>query len=324
MFYYLGLDIGGSYLKLGLLNEEGQLLTAEERAHANVLSADHIVAEIDNMIVAMLRNAQLSVQDVRALGVGVPGYVDNETGWILNTNNLPFHLFPLRDSLNSLPGIPIYLANDANLAALAESRSGAGRSCNFMLMITLGTGIGGGIIINGDLYEGYNGAASELGHHVIRLGGEKCTCGRRGCYEVYASATALKRITAKAARENPKSGLAGLIAEHGGVVTGKTAFMARDFGDEIAAAVIAEYTTNVAEGCANLVNILMPELIVLGGGISQAGEDFLAEVAAKVYELIYLPPLCTRPTFALAELGNEAGVIGAAFYAMDCLNKGAK
>ena len=324
MFYYLGLDIGGSNLKLGLLDENGDLLTAEERAHTTIKSAEHIVAEIDSMIISLLKNQQIPVQDILALGIGVPGYVDNERGYILNTNNLPFHLFPLRDSLASWPEVPVYLGNDANLAALAESRSGAGRACNFMLMITLGTGIGGGIVLNGTLYEGYNGAASELGHHVIRFGGEKCTCGSRGCYEVYASATALKRITAEAARENPESGLARLIAEQDGLITGETAFRARDCGDKTAAAVIAEYTDNVAEGCANLVNILMPELIVLGGGISRAGEGFLAEVAAKVYELIYLPPECAPPAFALAELGNEAGVIGAALYAMDCFNKGIK
>ena len=185
-------------------------------------------------------------------------------------------------------------------------------------MITIGTGIGGGIVLGGKIYTGYNQGASELGHHVIMLNGELCSCGRRGCFEAYASATALIRMTKRAAEKNPDSYLAELITKQNGIISGKTAFLAQGQGDVVAATVIDEYLDNVAEGCANIINILMPELMILGGGISQEGEDFLQEVARRSIELAYLPADQVPPRFTLASLGNEAGVIGAALFAAEC------
>ncbi|HHV41561.1 MAG TPA: ROK family protein [Clostridiaceae bacterium] len=318
MSYYLGLDIGGSYLQLGLVTETGDLLAVRNRASAGGFTGDELTVAINEMIIDIKAEYRLVNTDILALGAGVPGHVDNKSGYILHTNNLSFNMYPLRQRLNDLSQIPVYLANDATLATLAESRLGAGQGYSDLVMITIGTGIGGGIVLGGKIYTGYNQGASELGHHVIMLNGELCSCGRRGCFEAYASATALIRMTKRAAEKNPDSYLAELITKQNGIISGKTAFLAQGQGDVVAATVIDEYLDNVAEGCANIINILMPELMILGGGISQEGEDFLQEVARRSIELAYLPAGQVPPRFALASLGNEAGVIGAALFAAEC------
>lgn len=319
MSYYLGLDIGGSNLKLGLVSEAGSLIALQERKSGELATEEQLMAKIDAMLIKLMAEQNVLADEILAMGVGVPGYVDNDKGVILNTNNLSFYNYPFRDKFSQLPEVPIFLGNDANFAALTESRMGAGRGYKNQVMLTLGTGVGGGIIIDGKLYTGFNNAASELGHHVIRLNGVPCTCGRQGCFEVYGSATALIRMTREAIQFNPSSGLAQLVEEQEGRISGRTAFLAAELGDSTAANVVSKYIRNVAEGCANIINILMPELIILGGGISQSGEDFLRRVAEISIDLAYLPYGYPEPKFALAELGSDAGVIGAALFASDNL-----
>lgn len=317
MPYYLGLDIGGSNLKLGLLSEDDSLIALLERKSGEFLTAEQLMEQINEMLSTLLTEQKISKDDILAMGVGVPGYVDNDKGIILNTNNLSFYNYPLRDKFTQFTGVPIFLGNDANFAALAESKLGAGRGYKNLVMLTLGTGVGGGIIIDSKLYTGFNNSASELGHHVIRLNGVPCACGRQGCFEVYASATALIRMTREAILHNPASGLAQYVKEQGGKISGRTAFQAAELGDVTAANVISEFIRNVAEGCANIINVFMPQLIILGGGISLSGENFLRRVADISIDLAYLPSGYPEPQFALAELGSNSGVIGAALFAAD-------
>lgn len=317
--YYLGLDIGGSNLKLGLVSEADALIALKERKSGELSTEEQLMEKINEMVIELLIEENISADSILAMGVGVPGYVDNDKGIILNTNNLSFYNYPFRDNFKQLPDVPIFLGNDANFAALTESRLGAGRRFKNQVMLTLGTGVGGGIIIDGRLYTGFNNAASELGHHVLRLNGVPCTCGRQGCFEVYASATALIRMTREAIHSNPASGLAQLVKKQDGIISGKTAFLAEEQGDPTGGKVVSEYIRNLAEGCANIINILMPELIILGGGISQSGEDFLRRVAEISLDLAYLPAGYPLPKFALAEMGSDSGVIGAALFAADNL-----
>ncbi len=313
MAYYLGLDVGGSYLKLGLLSEDFQLkghLTAKTPTE----SKEELMSEITDLIFKLLSKEKIELEDITAFGVGIPGLVDNEKGLVVHTNNLPLTNFNFKNYLNQELAKRTFLANDANLALLAESKLGAGRGFKDIVLLTLGTGVGGGIMIGGKIHSGYNKAASELGHQTINFNGPRCGCGRKGCLEVYASVRALIRLTKEKIASDPTSYLAEIAAKTK-KINGRTAFIAKARGDQAANLVIEEYINNLAEGISNLINILMPELIIIGGGISNEGAGFLEEVKEASLKLSYLPSNYPPPKFLLAQLKNEAGMVGAAIFA---------
>ena len=223
--------------------------------------------------------------------------------------NLGWFDVPVCDMLHQRFGIPVRLSNDANCAALAETVAGAAVGCENMVLITLGTGVGGGIIIDGKIYAGMRSAGAELGHMLLVLDGEQCTCGRRGCWETYASATALIRQAQKSAADHPQSLLAQLAPEQ---ITGLSVFEAADKGDTTAQAVIDRYCQYVAAGFTDLVNALAPEMILLGGGISRQGERILAPMREYVMNNCFGQKDGAIPVIKAAALGNEAGIIGAA------------
>ena len=251
--------------------------------------------------------------EVASVGVGVPGTVDIRAGSIAYTCNLPLRDVPLRKLFHKYLNIPLYIENDANCAALAEFHVGAGRGSKRFVTVTLGTGVGAGIVHNGKIYHGANGMAGEVGHMVIEQDGLPCPCGRHGCWEQYASATALKRMTAEALAAHPDSGLARVVAENDGHVSGQSAFIAAREGDPVGQAVCDRYVNYLACGVINVVNIFQPDTLAIGGGVSnEAEEQLLLPVQQRVARESIPCGKDRRTRIVKAQLGNRAGLIGAA------------
>ena len=248
-----------------------------------------------------------------AVGVGVPGTVEIRSGSIGYTCNLPLRNVPLRKLFHHYLPIPLYIENDANCAALAEYYVGAGRDSKRFVTITLGTGVGAGIIHNGKIYHGANGMAGEVGHTVIQRNGLPCPCGRHGCWEQYASASALKRMTAEAVAAHPDSILARVVAENDGHVSGQSAFIAARQDDPVGQRICDEYVGYLACGIVNVVNVFQPDALAIGGGVSNEADEQLLLPVQRCVERESIPCAKNRRTrIVKAELGNQAGIIGAA------------
>jgi glucokinase len=325
MKYYVGIDLGGTNIKAGVVDEHGQIQTQDSiktRAERDQVA---IIQDMGQLAAKVTREADLKEEDIQAIGIGSPGTPNNEAGTLIYANNLPFHHAPMRSEIRAIMDRPVYIENDANVAALAEYVAGAARKTEHSVTITLGTGVGGGVIINRRIYSGFNQAGCEIGHMVIKAGGELCTCGRRGCFEAYASATGLIRETQKAAQNNPGSILNELIQENGGQADGRTAFIGMRLGDPASKDVVEDYIEMLAEGVTNIVNVYMPEVIAIGGGICNEGDALLLPVREKAIARAYGAYFgegvkITR--IVLAQMGNRAGIIGAAMMAANCLEDG--
>ena len=300
--FFIGIDVGGTNLKAGLTDETGRLLAAARRP-LDFRGAETFAADLADLAAEVLSAVGAAPRDAESVGIGLPGAVSG--GEVLYTTNIPMEHVPLADLFRRRLDLPVLLGNDADCAAAGEFLRGAGRGCRDFVVLTLGTGLGGGIILDGRLRGGET--SSEAGHLVTHVGGLPCPCGRRGCWEQYASATALIRQTRQAAQEHPESLLAQARE-----ITGRTAFDAAQQGDATAAEVVARYAVYVAAGLTDFVNILAPEMILLGGGISRQGEALLAPIREYVATHCFGQREGAIPTIAAAKLGNEAGIIGAA------------
>ena len=305
---YIGIDVGGTNLKAGLVNEEGTIV-AVERTPLDFQGPEPFAETLAQLAAAVMERGGVEVKDVAYVGMGIPGAVKG--GDILYTANIPMKNVPLEALFRKHLDLPVLLGNDADCAAVGEWSCGAGRGTKHFVVITLGTGVGGGMILNGKLYSGC-GAGGEVGHIVIKQDGVPCNCGRRGCWEAYASATGLIRETKEAMEQHPESALHAVAAANGGV-EGRTAFQAAEQGDETALAVCRAYAEYLAAGLTNLVNILHPEAVALGGGVAAAPEHLLLEpVREIVARECYARHVDQVPRIIRAELGNDAGIIGAA------------
>lgn len=310
---YVGVDIGGTNLKAGLVDENGVLLATQKMKVASIADDDGLAWTVASLVQELAHTVNISVSDVASVGVGVPGTVEIRSGSINYTCNLPLRNVPLRKLFHRYLSIPLYIENDANCAALAEFLVGAGRDSKRFVTITLGTGVGAGIVHNGKIYHGANGMAGEVGHMVIQRGGLPCPCGRHGCWEQYASATALKRMTAAALAAHPHSILAQVVAENEGRVSGQSAFIAARRGDPVGQQVCDEYVDYLACGVVNVVNIFQPDTLAIGGGVSnEAEEQLLLPVQQRVAHESIPCGRDRRTRIVKAELGNRAGIIGAA------------
>lgn len=317
--YYVGIDLGGTNIKTGLVSEDGRILEKVSRKTFADRDADLIVADMAATVEEVCRKAGVPLEEVHSVGVGTPGACVFETGEVVYANNLPFTHLMLGPKLEALLKKPAFISNDANCAAYGEAVAGAAKGCRYVIMLTLGTGVGGGIIIDHKIYEGHNGAAAELGHMAVMKDGQQCTCGRRGCLEAYASATALIRMARHTMELQPKS---LMWQECGGdleKVNGRTAFNAMRAGDFAAKEVVQTYIGFLAEGITSYISIFQPEVILLGGGISNEGEALLAPLRERAYLYCYGSAYLTMPRIEKAALGNDAGIIGAA---MLHLNRG--
>ena len=310
---YVGVDIGGTNLKAGLVDESGELLATQKMKVASIADDEGLAWTVASLVQELARTVNIPVSDVASVGVGVPGTVEIRSGSINYTCNLPLRNVPLRKLFHRYLNIPLYIENDANCAALAEYLVGAGRDSKRFVTVTLGTGVGAGIVHNGNIYHGANGMAGEVGHMVIQRDGLPCPCGRRGCWEQYASATALKRLTAEAMAAHPDSILAQVVAENEGRVSGQSAFIAARRGDPVGQQVCDEYVDYLACGVVNVVNIFQPDTLAIGGGVSnEAEEQLLLPVRQRVARESIPCGRNRRTRIVKAELGNRAGLIGAA------------
>ena len=264
------------------------------------------------LIEDVVKEAGISFDEIDSVGIGCPGSIDDRSGIVIYSNNLKFENVPLCDELKKYISKPIYINNDANCAALGEFFALNDDSIEDFVAITLGTGVGGGVIINKKLYTGFNGVGAELGHSVIVVDGNQCSCGRKGCWEAYASATALIKATAETAEKNPDSIMVQMI-EESGKVSGRTAWEAMRKGDKAGKEVVDTYVKYVSEGLVNIVNIFQPSVIAIGGGVSKEGDNLLNPVKEYMADKCYAAGLVKPVEIVTAQLGNDAGIIGAAF-----------
>ena len=307
--FYIGIDLGGTNIVAAVVDENGTIYGRAKRKTNAPRSYQEIFTDMAECAKEAAKESEISFDDIKCVGIGCPGAIDKELGNVEFSGNLDFYDVPIVSFMENLLGKKVYVENDANAAAWGEYLAGSGKGTNSMVMVTLGTGVGGGIIDNGRLLTGAYGKGAELGHMVISMGGEKCTCGRRGCFEAYASATALIKMTKKAMKENRTSDMWKIANGKLSNVTGKTAFLSKDkAGKEV----IRQYLDQLAEGVVNLVNIFEPEVICIGGGISNAGEKILKPVRAAIKKKSFGRFGKKQTEVQIAELANDAGLIGAA------------
>lgn len=316
MKYYIGIDLGGMSAKAGLMDEEGNVLCMARCETSADDSAEVTAGRLAGLAQQLIEERALCCSDIVAIGIGSPGVVNSESGSVIIWSNFHWANVPLARLVSERAGLPVFVTNDANAAALGEAKYGSGKGYGDSVMITLGTGVGGGIVFGGKLFEGYRSAGGELGHTVIHRKGRLCTCGRRGCFECYASATALKRETRIAMEKHPES-LMWKVTPKLEDVNGKTPFEAARAGDRYAEKIVKEYVENLGEGIANIVNLLRPQVIILGGGVSNEGEYLISRVKKYVVKNIYASTAYAALDIVRASLGNDAGLYGACAYAME-------
>jgi glucokinase len=309
--YNVGIDLGGTKIAAGLVDENGKIVFKNSMQTGAGRHYRDIVVDMASLALDVIKHGGASIDQVESVGIGSPGAADCSKGQILYCSSLKFRDAPLSSELQKHIALPVFLENDANCAALAESIAGASKDCENSVTVTFGTGIGCGIIIGGRLYGGFNHGAGEVGHMVIERGGEQCSCGRKGCWETYASGTALARQTRIAAAGVPLSLINRLASGEISRIDGRTAFDAARQGDEAAVGVVNQYIRYVSEGLINLINILMPEIVVIGGGVSDQGKYFLEPLQELVSAGAYGGRNLPQPQLKAAELGNDAGIIGA-------------
>ncbi len=312
--YYVGIDLGGTFIKGGIVDDLGNIIYQDKTPTESEFGATRVATNITNLAKSLMERVGLCAEDVEGIGMGVPGMIDSKAGNVTYSNNLKWKDFHIGETVSALTGLRVKIANDANVAALGEAKFGAAKGCDNMVMFTLGTGVGGGIVAEGKLLEGNKSAGAEIGHMVVVQGGEQCTCGRRGCLEAYASATALIRDTKRAmeAHKDSKMWKIGSLD----AVTGKTVFDYAD-SDPYAKAVVESYIEHLACGITNVANIFRPETVLLGGGVCAQGDTLVKPLQKILDKEIFAGELGPQVKILVAELGNSAGLLGAAALLMD-------
>jgi glucokinase len=307
--YYVGIDLGGTNIAAGLVDEKGNILykasipTMKERDWREIVRDMAMIAE------RVVKEGGHTMDEIEAVGIGCPGSIDKKNGVVVYSNNIVMHNATVADEFKKYVDLPVYLENDANAAALGEYAA-YGDGVGSFVFFTLGTGVGGGIILDGRVWSGFNGAGGEIGHQTLIMGGESCTCGRRGCLEAYASVTALIRQTKAAMEAHPESAMNDWAAKHGRV-SGRTAFECAKQGDAAAIEVRDRYIEYVADGIASIVNVLQPEVVAIGGGISREGDILLDPIKKYLVENDYNKYM-PRTDVRIARLMGDAGIVGAA------------
>ncbi len=320
MKFYVGVELGVKQIVAGVTDKNGRLLRKAACQTNLDRPYDLLFNDMADLIRNVLDEEGIDIKNVKYIGVGFPGIPDKEKGTIIRNYTMNYSHLPVRDELQKHFNLPIYVDNDANCAALAESVVGAAEDIDFSVLVRIGNGIGGGIIINNLIYSGFNFAGAELGHMCIAMGGSECSCGRRGCWEAYASATALIRQTTEAAQKHPDSLINTLAQKDGAGITVFTAFEAAKQGDAVAMEVVDTYLEYLAEGLINIVNMLMPNAIIIAGEISRLGEHLLKPLRTIVWKGIYTQDV-DKPEFKIAQLGGAGIVVGAAMlglYTLTC------
>jgi len=313
-----GIDLGGTTTKIAFITNSGDIVHKWEIPTDNSNEGQNITSNIAKAIDEKLSQIGETKEKLMGIGMGAPGPVDYETGIILNVVNLGWKdNYPLKDSLEEATSLPAAVENDANCAALGEMWSGAGNGAKDLVCVTLGTGVGGGVIANGNIIQGINGAAGEIGHiTVIPSGGAPCNCGKTGCLETVASATGIVRLAEEAVKNSSSSSKLGELFR----ITAKDVFDAARDNDQLAQKVLNEVSFHLGLALANIGNTLNPDKIVLGGGVSKAG-DILLDSVKENFEKFAFPAVRNSTEIDIATLGNDAGVLGAAWLIKNKLNQ---
>lgn len=306
---YAGVDLGGTNIKAGITDENGNILCKDMIPTDKSKSHEGIAGDIAALIKKIISENGFNINDVKSIGIGVPGTCDTSRGFIIFADNIGIKNVRFADELKKYFDIPVRVCNDANCAALGEYQSMKERADD-IVFITLGTGIGGGIIINKKLFTGKNGTAGEIGHIPINQDGIVCNCGSRGCWEQYASVSALIRLTNDYAKENPSSAVAQKIKEDG-KASGKTSFDLAKKGDKGGRLIVEKWINNISAGLVTIINTLQPEYIIIGGAISREGDYLLNPIIENMKNNIYYN-VDGKTKIIAARLGNDAGLIGAA------------
>lgn len=306
MALYVGIDVGGTTVKGIILNDKGKLLA---KGHVTTVIGEGLAGCIEMLCEQLVQNAGGLFSQVKCAGVGCPGMIDSENGTVVFSGNLKLKNYPLKKLLEEKLKVSVKVCNDANAAALGEAKFGAGKGYEDSVLVTLGTGVGAGVVIGGKLFEGFKSAGTEIGHMVIERGGDKCTCGRRGCFEVYCSARALTNRTKWAMEEDTSSDMWKTYGLD--TADGRTPFEYMDC-DRTAAQVVDWYLKHLATGLVNIANIFRPQVIMIGGGVSAQGSRLTIPLQKLVDAEIFGGTEYAPVQIACATLGSDAGAYGAA------------
>lgn len=311
MKYYVGIDIGGTNISTGIVDENYKIV-GKGKLKTNIgRTYEEILADVIETVKLAIADAKLEIDDIRWIGIGCPGTCNTETGVVEYSNNLRWLNVPLLSDIEKAFNKKTYIDNDANVAAYGEYLAGAAKGAQNAVVITLGTGVGAGIIINGRIFSGSNFAGGEIGHTVIVVDGYECTCGRKGCFEAYSSATGLIRMTREAAEAHPESKIKQLV-EADGRISARTAFNAAKMLDDTGIEVVDRYIKHLACGITNTINVFQPDILCIGGGVCNEGDTLLLPLKKLVAENIYSKNSAKNTEICICSLGNDAGIIGAA------------
>lgn len=307
----VGIDIGGTGIKIGIVDKTYRIIRESSIPTKTDIPFEEQISRMAACVLSTVREAGFSEDDIETIGIGIPGIASSKTGEVIKCTNMGWFHVPFREIFNRYLDKPVHIENDANVAALAESVAGVSAGTSSSVFITIGTGIGSGIIIDGKIWSGAHHIGGELGHVIFDLGGVPCTCGNHGCLERYCSATALIRMAREAVSEHPESLILRSVDMDPSGIEAKTVFDAAHAGDPIALKVFRHYIDCLAQAIGSVVNLLDPEVIVLGGGVSKAG-SFLLDPLSREYVKYVVFNDQPMPPVKLAVLGSEAGIIGAA------------
>lgn len=322
MKYYIGIDLGGTNVVSGLVSIDGDNYKIIEKISTPTRVSegqDAIISDMIDITNKVLSKANISIEQIESIGVGSPGAVDSDAGIVRYVNNLNWNNVNLRDQIQSAFNKPTFIGNDANVAGYGEYIAGAGKGYSSLVAITLGTGVGGGVIIDDNILTGFNHAGAELGHICLVRNGRQCTCGRLGCFETYASATGLINSTKEAMEKDKSSKLWELCNNDINNVDGKTAFDGMRAGDVTSKAVVEEYIDYLSIGITDVINIFQPEVLCIGGGVCKEGDTLLNPVIEQVSKENFVKDKENQTKIVVAKLGNDAGVIGAALLGINKL-----
>lgn len=310
--YTIGIDLGGTNIAAAIVNEKGEMIIKASVPTSVESGYEVIVKDMADLCLSLLKQVNIDISDIHSVGIGSPGNVNSETGVIIYSCNLNFEDVYIIDEFHKHIDIPVHIGNDANVAAFGEYEVGIGKAYKDFIAITLGTGVGSGVILNGKIIGGTWNGGAEIGHTVIQVDGVPCPCGRKGCWEQYSSATGLIRQAKDAARENLTSLLNKLMKDNEGIMTAKIPFDAAQSGDEVAQKVIDKYIDYLAIGLGNVVNIFQPESIAIGGGVSAQKDNLILPLRERMIKEVYGGKESFLTKIEVAQLGNDAGIIGAA------------
>ena len=309
--FHIGIDVGGTGIKVGVIDDSLNIISEKSIPTCTSIPFPEQVERIAGCVLSAAEGAGLTRDRIASVGVGIPGIANLATGEIIKCTNMGWFHVPFREEFRKHLDVPLFIDNDANVAALAESVAGISAGTASSVFITIGTGIGSGIIVNGKIWNGFHGIGGEIGHVILDLDGVPCTCGNHGCLERYCSATALIRMARKAVAENQNTLIMKMVSNDITKIEARTVIDAAKENDPVASEVYSRYIDCLAQAVGSIVNLIDPEVIVIGGGVSKAG-SFLLDPVRREFRKYVLYSDQPLPEIKLAVLGSEAGIIGAA------------